>query len=474
MFLGRRSMGNFLRNKRRLFLIDERNLCVILFTLFGTWLISFPYEGEILYALISRFQLNSHIMGLGAIIFHIAGLFLCGFYVKTMKSARLIMISSTVVCIIGSGIFFFDPSVFWYIALFTISYFAGNWMAAWGYSLKLCVQKDQRRQAAGSVLIYSALLMILINMLTVHLSVYLGLSLSILILLIELLFSFQLPEYKSEAFNFTQDSNKKTGNIAKPLSFLCLFIVVLTINSGLMFQFIGPAFAHLERLTSWYWAVPYIAAIFVAKRLPQTFNRAYILYIAIALIGFSFIAFMGLDRSAASYLIINTMMLGAFGIFDLFWWSILGEMLDLHDNPAKILGIGLTANVSGVLLGELIVKISFNNAATDRIPLIALSVVCVTLMILPPLHKYILNYLDDPDSRSVLKKDDVLLKNRFQNSELTERECQIVELLLQGRTYRMIAEELYLSENTVKTHIKNIYSKLAVKNKSELIQKVTQ
>lgn len=466
-------MGNF-QNK---FWVNERNLSVIIFTLFSTWLISFPYEGEILYALIKQVQFNSSLMILGAIIFHVAGLFLCGFYIKTIKSAKSIMIFSAAVCIIGSSIFFFAPSMFWYAALFIISYFAGNWMAAWGYFFKLCIQKTERMQTIGTVLIYSAILMIMINMITIHLSVYLGLTLSIFMLFIELLFSFYLPEYKCEILSSNLNHDKKEpSNIVKPLHFLCLFIILLTINSGLMFQFVGPAFAHLEWLTSWYWAIPYIAAILIVKKLPRTFNRTYILYVAVVMIGFSFIAFMGLDRSAVSYFIINTLMLGAFGIYDLFWWSILGEMLDMQGNPVKILGIGLTANVSGVLLGELIVKITFNNA--DKIPLIALSIVGVTLMILPPLHKYLSNYLKNYELYNVFKlKQEEMLKTAehlMQYGDLTERECQIIELLLQGRTYKMIADELYLSENTIKTHIKNIYSKLAVRSKSELIQKIMQ
>ncbi len=469
-------MGNF-QNKRRLFQVNERNLSIIIFTLFSTWLISFPYEGEILYALIKQVQFNSNLMILGAIIFHVAGLFLCGFYIKTLKSAKSIMMFSAVICILGSSIFFFAPSMFWYIALFIISYFAGNWMAAWGYFFKLCIQKTERMQTIGSVLIYSALLMILINMITIHLCVYLGLALSILMLLIELSFSFYLPKYKCEVFSSNLNHDKRESvNIVKPLSILCLFIILLTINSGLMFQFVGPAFSHLEWLTSWYWAIPYIAAIFIVKNLPQRFNHTYILYVAITMIGFSFIAFMGLDRSAVSYFIINTLMLGAFGIYDLFWWSILGEMLDMQDNPVKILGIGLTANVSGVLLGELIVKITFNNA--DKIPLIALSIVGVTLVILPPLHKYLSNCLKNYELFDVFKhKQEESIKTAkqlFQYGDLTERECQIIELLLQGRTYKMIADELYLSENTIKTHIKNIYSKLAVRSKSELIQKIMQ
>ena len=69
---------------------------------------------------------------------------------------------------------------------------------------------------------------------------------------------------------------------------------------------------------SWYWAFPSIIALYIMSNLPRKTNRTYILYIAIAMIGFSFIAFMTLDRSAPSYLVVNTLMLGAYGVYDLF------------------------------------------------------------------------------------------------------------------------------------------------------------
>lgn len=58
----------------------------------------------------------------------------------------------------------------------------------------------------------------------------------------------------------------------------------------------------------------------------------------------------------------------------------------------------------------------------------------------------------------------------MKSHKLTEREKEIMVLLLKGRTYKMIADELFLSENTVKTHIKNIYSKFNIQSKSELIK----
>ena len=258
--------------------------------------------------------------------------------------------------------------------------------------------------------------------------------------------------------------------IIKPLGFLCVFVIVITINSGLMYHVQGPAFAHLEWLTSWYWAVPYIVALIIMRNLPRRMSRTYILYAAIAMIGFSFIFFTLLDRSAPSYLVVNTLMLGACGVFDLFWWSILGEMLDYDRNPAQVLGMGLSSNVFGVLLGGLI-----GNAIGDgpNSSLLALSVVCITLVLLPPLHRHLTNVLKDHAYLTVLsemphEESGRTVKEFVRNGPLSARESEIAELLLKGRTYKAIADELFVSQNTVKTHVKNIYYKYEVQSRSEL------
>ncbi|CAM1345115.1 response regulator transcription factor [Tenacibaculum amylolyticum] len=55
--------------------------------------------------------------------------------------------------------------------------------------------------------------------------------------------------------------------------------------------------------------------------------------------------------------------------------------------------------------------------------------------------------------------------------ELSERENQILTLLAKGKSYASIADELYLSVNTIKTHTRNIYEKLQVNSKKEIIEK---
>lgn len=52
---------------------------------------------------------------------------------------------------------------------------------------------------------------------------------------------------------------------------------------------------------------------------------------------------------------------------------------------------------------------------------------------------------------------------------LTKRETEVAKLMLEGRSLRVIQEELYISEGTARTHAKRIYSKLGIHSKQELI-----
>jgi len=58
-----------------------------------------------------------------------------------------------------------------------------------------------------------------------------------------------------------------------------------------------------------------------------------------------------------------------------------------------------------------------------------------------------------------------------QDSPLSERETQVLELLSKGKSYTVIANELFIHKETVKSHIKNIYFKLQVHSKAEAIEK---
>ncbi|SDG77580.1 response regulator transcription factor [Psychroflexus sediminis] len=56
-------------------------------------------------------------------------------------------------------------------------------------------------------------------------------------------------------------------------------------------------------------------------------------------------------------------------------------------------------------------------------------------------------------------------------SQLTERQLEIVSGIVNGKSYKMIASDLFISLDTVRSHIKNIYKALEINSKAELIRK---
>lgn len=53
---------------------------------------------------------------------------------------------------------------------------------------------------------------------------------------------------------------------------------------------------------------------------------------------------------------------------------------------------------------------------------------------------------------------------------ITKRELEILELIAQGMSNREIAEKLFVSENTVKTHSSRLFDKLSAKRRTQAVQ----
>ena len=69
------------------------------------------------------------------------------------------------------------------------------------------------------------------------------------------------------------------------------------------------------------------------------------------------------------------------------------------------------------------------------------------------------------------REDDFLQKIKMleHRYHLTARESDIVALYARGRSRAYIAESLIISENTVRDHLRNVYKKMKIHNKQELL-----
>lgn len=89
---------------------------------------------------------------------------------------------------------------------------------------------------------------------------------------------------------------------------------------------------------------------------------------------------------------------------------------------------------------------------------------------------HVVNYDAVPMSPAIARKTLGLLKaglplvqNKTGSELLSNREQDVLQYLVEGLEYKRIAEKLFISPATVRTHIANIYQKLHIKSKAQAI-----
>lgn len=123
-------------------------------------------------------------------------------------------------------------------------------------------------------------------------------------------------------------------------------------------------------------------------------------------------------------------------------------MFTVHDEPGKIFE-ALKSGASGYLL---------KNTPLDEIKKAIIEAANSGAPMSPPIARKVIQFFDR--NRSTENK-----------SELTPKEKEIVNYIVDGQSYKMIAANLGNSIDTIKFHCKNIYRKLQVNSKSEVVAK---
>lgn len=75
-------------------------------------------------------------------------------------------------------------------------------------------------------------------------------------------------------------------------------------------------------------------------------------------------------------------------------------------------------------------------------------------------------------ARKVVSSFSHEIKENFELEKLSIREKEVLNLLSQGLRYKEIADKLFLSSETVRTHIRNIYIKLQVNTRTQALNKI--
>lgn len=177
------------------------------------------------------------------------------------------------------------------------------------------------------------------------------------------------------------------------------------------------------------------------------------------------LSFLGLPAVVGSQASIATELFSQF----LFWVSMIAAMRMGGVAPYRAVGLGEGAmSASALLLGVALL------GHVDMQGVVAAASAYGTLIVV----WYLLHRTQR--AQAALRTEDegtadplaAACKRLAQQRGLSPREAEVLLLLAQGRSRTFIQSELFLSDGTVKTHIRHIYQKLDVHSKQELISLV--
>lgn len=82
--------------------------------------------------------------------------------------------------------------------------------------------------------------------------------------------------------------------------------------------------------------------------------------------------------------------------------------------------------------------------------------------------------LTSPKTKIIVQKDFVFNEAELEKRGISKRELEVLQLMAEGLSNQEIAEKLFVSLNTVKTHTSNLFLKLEVKRRTQAVQRAKE
>jgi len=477
------------------FLYPYSQLILVKSLLMG-WLLSFPYYGPVLQVNAPDYNLLGYSLPFIFIFFHALSFLAGAVFIREVNKWKTLMLAGAVVTTAVHVVLLFAPAGFWPLAMAVTGISSAVYILGWSYPYSETVPVNAKLKVMSAVIIGANIVYIFNNFLSQVLPPVTLLAVSVLPLVASLLLLVRFsPEEDKDnlAVPYLPSVKKESSTGVLLYLVLCLFIAGVFIFCGFKYVIIQPSLGdHPLFVFSRY--IPYISVLFLIFLFGDRLKWNFSLYTGISLLGLSYVSFALLYGSTAGLFTSQVLVESAYAFLDLFVWVILGYLAFIYGVPFRIFGFALFTMQVSVMVGEYIGQYLINTGEQYRMfaALLVAAVIFLVYTVMPWLNERmqkdfepVLNNNRDtgPEDSKVstpgistsgsgkdLQREQPSEKLLlFPDQALTPRETEIVTLLLQGLPNRQIAEKLFISENTLKTHLKNIYPKFGVTRKNEFL-----
>ncbi|WP_139651838.1 response regulator transcription factor [Raoultibacter phocaeensis] len=273
------------------------------------------------------------------------------------------------------------------------------------------------------------------------------------------------------------------GGAVKSLWHPVLGTVILCFMSGLMLQISGQheiplsSFQQTSLFTS---AIAVLCLLLPALLIKKPLNVGKIYAVALPLSAAGFLL-LPLIWNAAGGIVNSFAQLGAMVAGIILWCMIADSAHDTKLPSALLFSLALACTNAAQLAGTIIGFVNAETLKQGDLVLTTVALVSVYLLLMAALLLFKdkrLTTTEETGPAAPQPTPEEVLSSRCNDiaaaHQFTPRETEIFKLLAQGYTMPVISEKLFVSENTVKSHVKSIYQKLGIHVRSELIELVNR
>jgi|GEM_PF-1137483 len=227
-----------------------------------------------------------------------------------------------------------------------------------------------------------------------------------------------------------------------------------------------------------------VAVLLIMFFLSSRIHSFSLIYCGFIFKGISYVLYM---LTGSTNILIPHLVIASISVIDLFNFCMIGNIALKYGYSFTVFRISLVLGAVGAIMGELAGNTLMSVFELDSVFVsgIALIVLLISLLIMPLLQRHIGIYENPqkkPDEKSGEdnQKDytDIIEKLKQVNSALpkgnylTPKEMEVAVFLIERFDYVTITQKLYITENTLKSHIKRIYQKFDVSGRKELAEQV--
>lgn len=285
-----------------------------------------------------------------------------------------------------------------------------------------------------------------------------------------------------------------SSNIAKIFGF---FLLLFSIAVGFLYTGILPHYAHRSIFVDIIWIVIFVFGYYLIYGRNIRFRIKPLITGSFLSFGFAVILFVFAPHTSFWLMLLSILPVNCLIYNLLILFSFSEHMLQAERNYPEVLAVLLSFCAAGVIIGLILGDRIFRsehqnlNILTASFGLILLLNIAIPFImpgireLLPAQSKPVPNPSEEPGTTESLPVTDLPEMDEPINEsnivsleelerlpeELTKREKQIAGMIAAGYTLQNIADELIISKNTVKYHMKNIYMKLHVTNRVEFMNR---